>query len=293
MCTHTTEAAPGERRDSEARMEPTRSRDPHGELSEEDARGIRQVVDRLRKARRVLAVTGAGMSADSGMPTYRGVGGLYRSNRPTSHGLAIEEVLSGPVFRAHPELTWNYLREIERACRGARPNRGHHVLAEMQGYFDDVWILTQNVDGLHEEAGSRNVLDVHGDLHELRCTRCLYRARVENYDALGLTPHCPECRAVLRPDVVLFGEPLEPSKIRRLESELKKGFDLVFSIGTSSLFDYVVAPLRIAQAAGKPTVEINPDVTAMSDFVDVRIRARAALALDRIWDGYMEWWPHT
>ncbi|MDG3003438.1 SIR2 family NAD-dependent protein deacylase [Paludisphaera mucosa] len=274
-------------------MEPTSSSSIPVELSEDDLRGVERVVQRLRRARRVLAVTGAGMSADSGMPTYRGVGGLYRSERPTAHGFSIEEVLSGPMFRERPELTWNYLKEIERACRGARPNRGHRVLAEMDGYFDSVWVLTQNVDGLHGAAGSRHVLDVHGDLHEILCTHCDYRTRVETYDGFADPPYCPSCRSVLRPDVVLFGESLDPRKIRQLEIELVRGFDVVFSIGTSSLFDYIVAPLRMAQAAGKTTVEVNPDFTAMSGLVEVKIRARAAIALDRIWEGHLEWWPHT
>lgn len=263
------------------------------ELSDEDARGVARVVQKLRKARRILAVTGAGVSADSGVPTYRGVGGLYRSARPTPAGFTIEEVLSGPMFEARPDVTWTYLKEIERACRGARPNRAHRVLAEMQDHFDAVWILTQNVDGLHGAAGSRHVLDVHGDLHEIRCTACSYRTRVENYEGLADPPTCPRCEAVLRPDVVLFGEMLDPAKIRRLEAEMTRGFDVVLSIGTSSLFDYIVAPLRIAQAAGKTTVEINPDETAMSGLVEVKLRARAALALDRIWESYLEWWPHT
>lgn len=262
------------------------------ELSAEDERGVARVVQRLRKARRVLAVTGAGMSADSGVPTYRGVGGLYRSERPTPTGFTIEEVLSGPMFQERPDVTWSYLKEIERECRSARPNRGHHVLAEMQEHFD-VWVLTQNVDGLHTAAGSRQVLDVHGDLHDIRCTACSYRAEVYDYDCLADTPGCPLCGAVVRPDVVLFGEMLDPAKMRRLEAEMARGFDVVFSIGTSSLFDYIVAPLRIAQAAGKTTVEINPDETAMSPLVEVKIRARAATALDRIWEGHMEWWPHT
>ena len=266
---------------------------PSDGLSDEDSRAVARAVERLRKARRVLAVTGAGMSADSGMPTYRGVGGLYRSDRLTPEGLAIEEILSGPMFRRRPELTWNYLKEIETACRGARPNRGHLVLAEMQEHFEAVWILTQNVDGLHQAAGSRRVLDVHGDLHDLRCTKCSHRERVETYQGLGDPPACPRCGGVLRPDVVLFGESLDPEKIRRLEVEMTRGFDVVFSIGTSSLFDYIVAPLRIAQAAGKTTIEINPDETAMSGLVDVRIRSRAAPALDQIWEGHMDWWPHT
>jgi NAD-dependent deacetylase len=263
------------------------------ELSADDARGVAQVVQKLRKARRVMAVTGAGVSADSGLPTYRGVNGLYHSDRLTPAGFTIEEVISGPMFRQRPDVTWTYLKEIERACRGARPNRAHHVLAEMQEHFDAVWILTQNVDGLHAAAGSQRVLDVHGDLHEIRCSACPHRVRVENYDGLATPPLCPNCGGVMRPDVVLFGEGLDPAKLARLEAEMTRGFDVVFSIGTSNLFDYIVAPLRIAQAAGKTTVEINPDETAMSRLVDVKLHSRAAVALDRIWDGYLDWWPHT
>ena len=143
----------------------------------------------------------------------------------------------------------------------------------MEGYFDAVWVLTQNVDGLHQAAGSHHVIDVHGDLHELRCTVCRFHEHGRaDYSGLGLPPYCPECGGVLRPDVVLFGEHLPEAKLRRLEAEIVRGFDLVFSIGTSSLFDYIVAPLRMAQAAGKTTVEINPDVTAASGLVDFTIQ---------------------
>ncbi len=263
------------------------------ELSAEDARGVARIVQKLRKAKRVLAVTGAGLSADSGLPTYRGVGGLYHADRPATKGMAIEVVLSGAMLQSRPEVTWTYLKEVERACRGARPNRGHRVLAEMQSYFDAVWILTQNVDGFHAAAGSRNVLDVHGDLHEVRCTACPYRVRVETYEGMTDVPRCPDCGAGLRPDVVLFGEPLDPARVGRLEAEMTRGFDAVLSIGTSSLFDYVAEPIRVARAAGWTTAEINPDATVVSMLVDVKIRARAAAALDRIWEGYLEWWPHT
>ncbi|MDR3621276.1 MAG: NAD-dependent deacylase [Paludisphaera borealis] len=273
-------------------MEPSRSDRPaDAELSDDDARAVQRVVQRLGRARRVLAVTGAGMSADSGLPTYRGADGLYNADRTTSHGHSIEAALSGSMLAARPEVAWHHLLEIERASRGAEPNRGHRVLAEMEGYFDAVWVLTQNVDGLHQAAGSRHVIDVHGDLHELRCTRCRFHERVADYSGLGLPPLCPDCGGVLRPDVVLFGEHLPEAKLRRLEAETARGFDVVFSIGTSSVFDYIVAPLRTAQAAGKTTVEINPDVTAASGLVDVKIHARAAVALDRIWEGYLAWWP--
>src|SRR3954468_23760065 len=120
-------------------------------LSPHDAETVERIVDRLSNSRSLLFVTGAGMSADSGLPTYRGVGGLYNRGE-TEEGFAIEEMLSGPMFRQKPEWTWKYLREVERACRGAAPNRGHAVLAEMERNFPRVWTLTQNVDGFHHRA---------------------------------------------------------------------------------------------------------------------------------------------
>lgn len=264
---------------------------PIGEVSEEDQRSIDRVVQRLGRARRVLAITGAGLSADSGLPTYRGTNGLYRADRTADHGLPIEEALSRPMLFDRPEITWRHLKDLEQARRGAKPNRGHQVLAEMDGYLDAVWVLTQNLDGLHHAAGSRNILDVHGDLHELHCTQCDFHERVADYSGLETPPYCPRCGGVLRPQVVLFGEPLCAEKLRRLDKEMRTGFDLVLSIGTSSLFDYISAPVRSAHAAGKMTVEINPAHTPISDLVDVKIQAGAALALDQIWEGYLAWWP--
>ncbi|HKM56307.1 MAG TPA: NAD-dependent protein deacylase, partial [Isosphaeraceae bacterium] len=240
------------------------------DLSQDNLRGIDRVVNVLGRARRLLFITGAGMSADSGLPTYRGRDGLYRAHQSTQHGLSIEQALSGPMLRLRPDITWHYLLELERSTRGAMPNRGHHVLAEMDRYFDDVWILTQNVDGLHQFAGSRNVLDVHGNLHELECMRCGLQSTAENYTQLSLPPRCPACEGLIRPSVVLFGEELPQGKLERLWYEFGMGFDAIFSIGTSSLFEYIIEPVRMGQAMGIPTVEINPEPTTVSDLVDVR-----------------------
>ena len=119
-------------------------------LSQDDERAVDSIVQAMSRARRLLFITGAGMSADSGLPTYRGRDGIYRTQQTTPHGLSIEQALSGPMLRTRPEITWHYLLELEKTSRHAAPNRGHHVLAEMDGYFDAVWILTQNVDGLHQ-----------------------------------------------------------------------------------------------------------------------------------------------
>lgn len=246
---------------------------------------IQRVARSLAGRESILVITGAGLSADSGLPTYRGIGGLYEE-KLTGEGLEIETVLSGATLRTRPELTWKYLIEIERATRGATFNRGHQVIAEMEAHFPRVWTLTQNVDGFHGAAGSRNVIDIHGDLHELFCVACEFRRSVPNYEGLAMPPHCPGCGAVLRPDVVLFGEMLPMTKMDMLYREWDRGFDMVFSIGTSSLFPYIAEPIRSARALGVPTVEINPGETEVSALVTERIRHGAARALDAIWDYY-------
>ena len=225
-----------------------------------------------------LFVTGAGISADSGLPTYRGVGGLYE-DAGTDDGVSIEEALSGPMFRRDPGLTWRHIRQIEEACRGAEPNRAHRVIAALQGRLERVVVLTQNVDGLHARAGSRDRIAIHGTVHDLYCTRCSWAETVPDYAALPPLPTCPQCESVVRPDVVLFGEMLPPAAIARLEAELTRGFDLVVSVGTSSLFPYIAAPVFLTDQRGGATFEINPGTTEISHVVTHRIRAGAAAAL--------------
>lgn len=235
----------------------------------------------LARARSVLFVTGAGISADSGLPTYRGVGGLYESDA-AEEGLPIEVLLSGETFLRRPATTWKYLGAIERACRGARPNRAHEAIAALETVLPRVVVLTQNIDGLHRAAGSRDVIEIHGDVHRLACTRCDFRARVPSYEGLELPPRCPECAAPVRPEVVLFGEMLPLEAVARLEEELRRGFDAVFSIGTTSVFPYVAAPVLMARAWGAGTVEVNPGETEVSGVVDVRLRCGAAAAMDAL-----------
>lgn len=236
----------------------------------------------LAAARRVLFVTGAGLSAASGLPTYRGVGGLYESH-DTEEGLPVEVALSGQVFAVRPDISWKHIARLERSVRGARPNRAHAIIAEMERRFEVV-VFTQNVDGFHREAGSSDVIDIHGDVHDLRCTMCGWTDRVRDYDGLAPVPECPVCLSVVRPRVVLFGEMLPSQAIARLEAELARGFDLVFSVGTTSVFPYIAAPIHLANRTGGTTVEINPSATEVSHDVQLRIRAGAAAALGRIGD---------
>ena len=232
-------------------------------------------------ARRILFITGAGLSADSGLPTYRGIGGLY-DERLTGDGLSIEEALSGRMLVQRPDLTWKYIAEIEANCRGAQPNAAHRLIAELERHKERVCVLTQNVDGLHRLAGSHDVIEIHGTLHRLSCLECPHARTVSDYAGLSLPPACPQCGGPMRPDVVLFGEELPASAVGRLEEVLASGVDLVVSIGTSSVFPYIAGPVLWAGHAGIPTVEINPGDTCVSARVRHHLRLGAAEALTRI-----------
>lgn len=251
-------------------------------------RKIAEVAGLIRKSERILFVTGAGISVDSGLPTYRGVGGLY-DGQVTEEGIAIEEILSHEMFERRPELTWKYLWEVGEACRGAKPNRAHEVIAELERRKERVVVMTQNVDGLHRSAGSTDLIEVHGRADRVFCTGCDFRCEAEQLvaaaatDKLSLPPLCPECEAVLHPDVVLFGEMLPEEAMARIRQLPEIGFELVVSVGTSSQFFYITEPIRLAKEFGIPTVEINPAETDISAIVDFHLQGGAAETLEQLW----------
>ncbi|MDR1646614.1 MAG: NAD-dependent deacylase [Zoogloeaceae bacterium] len=245
---------------------------------------IRAIATCLHTAKRVLFITGAGISADSGLPTYRGIGGLYE-DKETDEGFAIEDALSGEMLRRRPEITWKYVAQIERNCRNAGPNPAHFAIARLERELPFALVLTQNIDGLHRAAGSENVLEIHGDLHKLRCVACDWREQVGSFAHLDLPPVCPDCGGRVRPEVVFFGEMLPEAALERFLAELDTGFDLVFSIGTTSVFPYIAQPVVEAIRAGVATVEINPGRTHLSPHVRYRIPLGAAAALTKI----LEW----
>lgn len=242
---------------------------------------IAEIAERLAHAERILFITGAGISADSGLPTYRGIGGLYECDE-TDDGIPIEVALSGDMMRRRPDITWRHLADIERHCRGAQPNAAHEVIAALERRIPFVLVFTQNVDGFHDLAGSSNVAEIHGNLRDLVCTGCDFATRVDDYAGFAIPPTCPECGSIVRPAVVLFGESLPAEPLVRLETAMGEGFDLVFSIGTSSLFPYIAEPVIWAQESGIPTVEINPGETTISGLIDYHLTLGAAEAMTRL-----------
>lgn len=241
-------------------------------------RAIKQVAQQLKQAERILLITGAGLSADSGLPTYRGLGGLY--NGHTAEGLPIEAALSGSMLQRDPALCWKYLAELGKACLGAQANAGHYAIAELQRRKPQCWLLTQNIDGYHRAAGSpmERVIEIHGELAPLYCQSCgAFDTELAEHLERPLPPKCRQCAGVLRPPVVLFEEMLPEQAIDTLYTEVRKGFEVVISIGTSASFPYIVEPLLRTRQAGGFTVEINPQRTDLSARVDVHLQG---LALD-------------
>ncbi len=244
---------------------------------------IEEAARHLRHAKSALFITGAGISADSGLPTYRGIGGLYNTDT-TEDGMPIEVALAGQTMISDPALCWKYIAQVEAAGRAATPNEGHEVIAKLEERLDRVLVLTQNVDGLHFKAGSTDVIEIHGGVRELSCTKCDHQEARENYAGMEIPPKCPRCDAIVRPDVILFGEMLDSFKVQRLIAEVQRGFDVVFSIGTTSVFPYIARPFLDAAARGNQAIEINPSETEVSDAATIRIETGAAAAMSAIWE---------
>ncbi len=243
---------------------------------------IEKIARHLNRARRVLFITGAGISADSGLPTYRGVGGLYNDDA-TEDGLPIETALSGHMFAQRPDITWKYLAQIADNCRGARPNPAHLAIARLEEALPGgVTVFTQNVDGLHRLAGSSRLIEIHGNLQTLICPACGFTEAVDDLAGRQLPPACPACGGVLRPDVVLFGEALPEDALQRFADTLEEGVDALFVIGTTGVFPYIAEPVVWAARAGIPTIEINPQQTRLTPYVDHHLPLGAATAMSAI-----------
>ncbi|APQ14011.1 NAD-dependent protein deacylase [Pseudomonas oryzihabitans] len=237
----------------------------------------------LERAERVLFITGAGLSADSGLPTYRGLGGLY--NGLTEEGIPIEAALSGSMLRQRPDICWRYLAQIGRACVAAAPNAAHQAIADFGRRQPAAWVLTQNIDGFHRRSGypPERLIEIHGQLEPLACMACSQAvANSQAYLHGTLPPRCPECGGILRPPVVLFEEALPVIELQRLQQALDGGFDLVIAVGTTAAFAYIQEPIARILATYGHLIEINPDRSSLSASATVQIEKRAVDVLPRL-----------
>jgi NAD-dependent deacetylase len=226
----------------------------------------------LRNAGSVFVLTGSGISAESGLPTFRGVGGLWHSHR-------VEELASPEGFARDPLLVWTWYNERKAAHARAQPNAGHVALAQLERSIGDFTLATQNVDSLHLRAGSRNVLELHGDLREARCTVCS-RRRALDETGLPVDEIQHGCGGRLRPNIVWFGEAL-PSAVWREAQAAAARADVILVVGTSAVV-YPAAALATSYNRRAFVAEINPEPTPISDRVDCVLRGTAAELLPRI-----------
>ena len=233
---------------------------------------MEQLVEVLRDAASVFVLTGSGISAESGLPTFRGVGGLWRTHR-------VEELASPEGFARDPALVWTWYNERKTAHQRAQPNAGHSALAQLENVIPDFTLATQNVDSLHLRAGSRNVLELHGNLREARCTQCNARRSLDG-TGLPLTEIDHSCGGRFRPEIVWFGEALHGAVWREAEAAAARA-DVILVVGTSAVV-YPAAALATHYNDRAYVAEINPEQTAISDRVDCVLRGTAAELLPRI-----------
>ncbi|MHC4956831.1 MAG: SIR2 family NAD-dependent protein deacylase [Planctomycetota bacterium] len=227
-----------------------------------------ELVEALAAVKSAGVITGAGISVESGIRTYRGEGGLYDD---PEEGDRTVEALTGSTLEVDPDRTWQAVVKLARAAQGAQPNAAHDALVRMEQALDRFALLTQNVDGLHDLAGSRNVIYIHGNVFDTRCMACPATGRLEREDLIGLerAPRCSECGGVMRPNAVLFGEMLPQRELDRLRREFYDTVpDVVIAVGTSAMFQYIIEPVLHARRLGRLTIEINPEQGPLSNFVD-------------------------
>ncbi len=229
----------------------------------------------IAKLEPLVVLTGAGVSAESGVPTFRGDEGLWRTYRA-------EKLATPTAFNRDPLLVWEFYawrRELIAACK---PNQAHLLLAAIEKQISDFTLITQNVDGLHTVAGSRNIIEIHGSIWRMRCTSCGDRWEDRNVPLEKLPPSCPGCGEKARPDVVWFGEALDP-EVLDSAFETAQRASVVLVIGTSGTV-YPVAELpRVGKMHGAKIIEINPEITPISGVADQVYRRKAT-------NGLRDWW---
>lgn len=229
---------------------------------------------RFDAAKSVLVLTGAGVSAESGVPTFRGGG-----NSAVWKGLPFDVISSGAMLERNLPAVWEWFDYRRNVLRALEPNPAHHAIASWQERFADLTLVTQNVDGLHQRAGSRDVIELHGNIWRARCTVCRL---VHEIPLAGVRPEaCDECGNTLRPNVVLFGEMLPPGAFE-FALERASICELCFVIGTSGLVYPAASLPEAAKSSGAFLCEVNPERTPLSSLCDEVITGKAGEVLPRI-----------
>lgn len=234
------------------------------------------LVDQLCRAERVAVLTGAGISAESGIPTFRDPDGIWEKFNP-------QELANVRAFLDNPELVQGWYRHRREVAEGCAPNRGHEALAELEQMVPRFTLITQNVDDLHNRAGSRNVVELHGNITRNHCIDCERPASTEETASIaeGEAAECPACGGLIRPDVVWFGEMLPPDAVYRAQ-DATEGADVFLCVGTSAIV-YPAARLPLmAKEAGAYTAEFNVEPSAITDQMHELAQGPAGEVLPRL-----------
>lgn len=232
-------------------------------------RGAREAV---LQARSIAVLTGAGVSAESGIPTFRSNGGYWQAHR-------FQDLATLDGFLRDPKLVWTWYEERRRNIAATKPNPGHEALAEMERRTDSFTLITQNVDGLHDVAGSKNVIRLHGDIWAIRCLRCRLE-RVDRGQLTDLPPYCG-CGGMERPGVVWFGEELPETAMARAVEAVHYA-DVVIVAGTSAQVYPAAGLIPLAIERNATVIEINPEATDFSSDVTYALRAPSAEVLPEL-----------
>ena len=221
----------------------------------------------LSQAQKIVILTGAGISAESGIPTFRGEEGLWKKYRA-------EELATPEAFHRDPKLIWEWYDWRRGIFASKEPNPGHLIIAQWEKTFPSTILITQNIDGLHKRAGSEKILELHGNAWKLRCTE--EGTVSENYEVplKEIPPHCPNCGALLRPHVVWFGESLDADVIHKA-SLLSGTCDAMVVAGTSAVVQPAASLLLRALNSGAKVIEINPEMTPLTHYVHYSLRGKS------------------
>lgn len=232
-------------------------------------------MERLRRASRVTVATGAGVSAASGVPTFRGADGLWNDFRP-------EDLATREAFASNPRLVWEWYEWRRRRIAGCAPNRAHHVIAAWSRRYPRFTLVTQNVDGLHERAGTENVVRFHGSIWDLACwSGCSSGKRWrDERELFDLPPRCVRCDGLARPGVVWFGEPIDEGVLEASLAALD--CDVFLVAGTSGVVYPAAGLADEARRRGAFTIEVNPETTEASPRFDLALQGRAEDVFDRM-----------
>jgi NAD-dependent deacetylase len=239
---------------------------------------IARAVNDLAPARRAAALTGAGISIDSGIPPFRGQGGLWERFDPM-------EIAHIDSFIRNPAMVWKVLvKDLKDIIDRARPNDGHKGLARLEQLGILRSVITQNIDGLHQMAGNSDVIEFHGTFAWQRCMQCDRRVETSKVDASRLPPRCA-CSGILRPDAVFFGEMIPTVALWRSQ-EIASQCDVMLVVGTSAVVQPAASMPAIAKESGAIVIEINPEPTALTGSIsDYLIRGKAGDVMNRIISG--------